>query len=94
MEVACGDDRGGAPAVNKSVKTGPAGAVLEDTSWIDDEFVVMCAVDDVIVWFGRDDGDGDGDEARPLKVRCARTRCRRLVFADGVRFPLIFTNVC
>ena len=59
---------------------------------MDDEFVI-CAVDDVTVWFDRDNGDGDGDEARPLKVRYARTRCRRLVFTDGVGFPLIFTSV-
>ena len=59
---------------------------------MDDEFVI-CAVDDVTVWFDRDNGDGDGDEVRPLKVRCARTRCQRLVFTDGVGFLLIFTNV-
>ena len=92
VEVACGDDWGAAPTVNKSVKTGPAGIVLDDTSWVDDEFVT-CAVDNVTVWFDRDDGDGNGGEARPLKVRHARTRCRRLVFADGVGFPLIFYNV-
>ena len=59
---------------------------------MDGEFVI-CAVDDVIVCFDRNDGDGNGDEERPLGVRCARTRWRRLVFPDGVEFPLIFTYV-
>jgi len=46
----CGNDRGAAPAVNKSLKTGPADAVLKDTVWVDDGFVI-CAVDDVTFWF-------------------------------------------
>ena len=81
IEVACGDDRGPVLAIDKSAETGTAGAVLEDASWVDDEFVV-CADDDVAVWFDRYSGDGDSnrDEARPLKGKRARTRCRRLVF--------------
>ena len=68
-------------ATDKSVETGTAGALLEDASWVDDK-VVICDDDDVAVWFDRDsgDGDGNGDEARPLEVKCARSRCRRLVF--------------
>lgn len=80
VEVACGDDRGPILAIDKSAETGPAGAALEGASWVDDEFVI-CADDDVAVWFNRDsgDGDGNGDEARPLKGKCARTRGGRLV---------------
>ena len=55
--------------------------------------LVICAVDDVTVWFDRDDGDGNGDEARPPQLNRARTRWKRLVFPDAVEFPLIFTNV-
>lgn len=67
-------------AIDKSAKTGPAGAAPEGASWVDDEFVIW-PDDDVAVWFDRDfgDGDGNGDEARPLKGKCARTRGRRLV---------------
>ena len=98
VEVACGDGNGAAPAVNKSLKTNPGGAAPEDTAWVDGELVI-CAVDDVRVWFDQDDGDGDEngdgdgdeDEARLLNGRCASSRCRRLGFADGVGFPLIFT---
>ena len=81
VEVACGDDRGPMLAIDKSAEIGTAGAALEDASWVDDEFFI-CADEDVAVWFDRDsgDGDGNGDEARPLKVKCARTRWRRLVF--------------
>lgn len=61
--------------------------MLEDTACVDDEFVIY-TVDHVTVWFNRDDGD-DSDEARLLGVRCARTRCQRPVFIDGVGF----TNV-
>ena len=80
------------PAVNKLVEIGPTGPVLEDTTCEDDEFAV-CVVDDVTVWLDRDDRDGEGDEARFLKGRCASSRCRRLTFVDGVRFPLISTNI-
>ena len=68
-------------AIDKSAETGTAGAVLEDASWVDDEFFI-CADDDVAVWFDQDSGNRDGneDEARPLEVKCARSRCRRLVF--------------
>lgn len=68
VEVACGDDRGLMLAIDKSAETGTAGAALEDASWVDDEFVI-CADEDIAVWFDRDsgDGDGNGDEARPLK---------------------------
>lgn len=68
-------------AIDKSAETGTAGVALEDASWVDDEFVI-CADDDVAVWFDRDsiDGDSNGDKARPLKLKCVRTRCRRLVF--------------
>ena len=68
-------------SINRSAETGPAGAALEGASWADDEFVI-CADDDVAVWFDRDsgDGDGNGDEARPLKVKCSRICRRRLVF--------------
>jgi len=59
---------------------------------VDDEFII-CVVDDATMWFDRDDGDGDGDEARLLKGRCARARCGRLVFTGGVGFPLIVINV-
>lgn len=81
VKVACSDDRGPMLAIDKSAETGTAGAVLEEASWVDDELVV-CADDDVAVCFDRDssDGDGDGDEARPSEVKCARSRCRRLVF--------------
>lgn len=91
MEVACGDDRGLVPAVNKSVKTGPAGAVLEDTDWVGDGFAIF-PVDEVRALLDQEDGDIDGDEARSLKVRCARTRCLRLVLAGGVESPLIFAH--
>jgi hypothetical protein len=78
-EVACGDDRGPILAIDKSAETGMAGAALEDASWMDDEFVI-CADDDVGVWFDRDSGDrnGNGDEARLLTVKYLKTRCRRL----------------
>ena len=68
-------------AINKSAETGTAGAALEDAFWVDNEFII-CANKDVAVWFNRDsgDGDGNGDEARLLKGRCARNRWRRLVF--------------
>lgn len=68
-------------AIDKSAETGTAGAALEDASWVDNEFVI-CADDDVAVWFDRASGDrdGNGDEARPLEVNCARSRCRRLIF--------------
>ena len=68
-------------ASDKSAETGTAGAALEDASWVDNKFFI-CADGDVAVWIDRDssDGDGNGDEARPLEVKCARTRCRRLVF--------------
>ena len=91
MEVACEDDgdEGAVPAVNKSVKDGSAGAVLEDKAGVVDGFVTF-AVDDVTALLDREEGDGDGDEARPVKVRCARSRCRRLGFAD---FSLIFAHV-
>ena len=81
VEVACGDDRGPMLAIDKSAETGPNGAALEGVSWVDDEFII-CADDDVAVWFdrGSGDGDGNGDELRPSKVKCARTRWRRLVF--------------
>ena len=88
VEVACDDDGGPAPPVDKSAKTGPAGAVPEDTSWMDDEFVI-CAVEDVTAWFDRDDCGGDRDEVRSLKVRCERIRCRRLVRVDGVGFAFV-----
>ena len=79
------------PAVDKSVKTGPPGAVLEDTAWVDDGFVT-CAVDDVTSLLDREGGNGGDDEAPPLKVRCERPRCQRLVFAGGVESPLIFAH--
>ena len=81
VEVACDDNRVLRPAIDKSAETGPAGAALEGISWVDDKFVI-CADDDVVVWFDRDSGDrdGDGDEARLLKVNYIRTRWRRLVF--------------
>lgn len=66
---------GPASAVNKSLMTGSAGAMLEGTAWVDDKFVVS-AIDDVTVWFDRGDGDVDGVEARLLTGRCARNRCR------------------
>ena len=73
VEVACGDDRGSMLAIDKSAETGTAGAALEDASWVDDEFVI-CADDDVAVWFDRDsgDGDGNGDEARPIKSKVCK----------------------
>lgn len=80
-EVACGDDRGPMLAIDKSAETGTASAALEGACWVDDEFVI-CTDDGVAVWFDQDsgDGDGNGDEARPLEVKYARIRWRRLVF--------------
>ena len=83
MEVACGDDKGPALAVDWLFKTDRAGAVLDYTPWMDDE---TASID-------RSDGGGNEDEARLLKVTRARTRRRRLVFADGVGIPLIIINV-
>ena len=79
---------GPVPAVNKLIKTDPVNAMLEDTAWVENGFATY-TVDDITALLNRED-DNEGDKARSLKVRYARTRCRRLVFAGGVEFLLIF----
>ena len=92
MEVACSDNWGPVLAVNESVKTGPDDVVFEDTAWLENG-AATCAVDKVAALLDREDGEGDDEETRLLKVRCARTRCRRLIFAGGVESPLILPTL-
>lgn len=65
--------------------------MLEDTAWVENGLAAR-AVDDVTALLDREDGDGDNDEVWLLKGRCARNRCRRLVFTGGVESPLIFAH--
>lgn len=93
VEVICSDDRESMLVINKSAETDTADAALKDASWVNDEFVI-CADDNVAVWFNwdSDDEDDNKDKAQPLKVKCARTHCWWLVFVGWVRFLLIFIN--
>lgn len=45
----CDNDRETAPAIDKLLKINPTGAVLKNTIWVDDGFVI-CAVGDVTFW--------------------------------------------
>lgn len=88
MEVADGDGGDAAATVDKAGTACPASAMLEETSWVDDEPVV-CAVDNETIWLDWDDGDMDRDEERPRAVRRAKSRCPRLGFSGVGKLPLI-----
>jgi hypothetical protein len=84
LEVAsCGD--------GKLAATGPADGWLDAKMCVDNE-PGDCIIDDIDAWVDND-GDGEGDEVRLLKLKCLRTRCRRLRFVDGTVAPLIFEDV-
>ena len=92
VKIVCDDDKETTSTNNKSLEIDSIDAVLENTTLSNNEFII-CVVDDVTIWFDRNDENDNKNEARCLKVKCARNRCRRSIFIDEMTFLLIFINI-